>query len=276
MWRGFLGGDDGNFDIGETGFFQHFVEVDFGEAKPLVAVKLPRLLEGMRGQVENEDAPAGLKDAEGFAERDRRAWHVVECLAEKREIHFAIGERGSFDVAKPVFEIGDAVFAGDTSSEADHLFAAINGDDPFCLPGQQHGESALSGAEIGNAHGREQAQQRMGQATPGASRDVGFAKFSCELVEVFRRTIRPFSQAKTESGAVGRGLGQGVGGLLDERADEGLTSRRTWAVVTVFAETPVSDQSGTPQEGEVGGYARLTHGEDFLELGDGQFFLFEQ
>lgn len=116
----------------------------------------------------------------------------------------------------------------------------------------------------------------MGEAAPGASRDVGFAKFSRELVEVFRRTIRAFFQAKTESGAVGRGLGQGVGGLLDERADEGLPSRRTRAVVTVFAEAPVADQSGTPQEGEVGGNAGLPHGEDFLELGDGELFLFEQ
>lgn len=157
MRRGFLGGDDGNFDVGEAGFFQHFVEVDFGEAEPLVAVEFACLLEGMCGQVKNKDAPAGLKDAKGFAEGDRRAWHVVECLAEKREIYFAIGKRGSFDVAKPVFEICDAVFPGDARAELDHLFAAINGNDPLCLPGQQHGERAFSGTKIGDAHGREQA-----------------------------------------------------------------------------------------------------------------------
>ena len=66
---------------------------------------------------------------------------------------------------------------------------------------------------------------------------------------------------------------------LDGAAQQGdLRGRQVGAkgVEGLFAVAPVGHEVGLPQQGELGGDARLRHAENFLELGDREFLAHQE
>ena len=62
MRRLFLGGDDADFDLLETGGFEPAVQIALGKTQPAVAVKFARLVEVVLEQIENQNLPARLQN----------------------------------------------------------------------------------------------------------------------------------------------------------------------------------------------------------------------
>ncbi len=71
---------------------------------------------------------------------------VMQRLAEERQIDGAGADGNLFDIAFAVFEIVDAVFAGQFGAVLHHLFRVVDGDYFLGAARQQLGESAFAGA----------------------------------------------------------------------------------------------------------------------------------
>ena len=58
----------------------------------------------------------------------------------------------------------------------DHLGGGVDGDDFLCALGEQQRKGSFAGAEIGDDHGRHEAQQRFGHALPRFAGNVILAQ----------------------------------------------------------------------------------------------------
>lgn len=104
--RGVFFIDDGGFDLGEACFLEHCEEVGFGKAEPAVVVEFTRFFKVMLEEVEDDEGTACFEEFVRGAEGALGAFGVVEGLGEDREIDGAGLDRGGFEVAESIFEIG--------------------------------------------------------------------------------------------------------------------------------------------------------------------------
>src|ERR1017187_10820115 len=71
----------------------------------------------MAAQVEDRDAAAALQYSPRLGDRPLGVNRVVQRLAEEREVHRGAADGDVFQVAQPVFQIGDAVLARQFDAE---------------------------------------------------------------------------------------------------------------------------------------------------------------
>ena len=81
MRRLFLGGDDADFNLLETGAFEPAVQIAFGEPQPAVAGKLACLVEIMLELIKNHDLPAALENFVRAENSLRRVPGMMQRLA---------------------------------------------------------------------------------------------------------------------------------------------------------------------------------------------------
>ena len=77
---------DGGFDFLEAGAFQEIGDLDFSESEVGVGVEFVGLVEGVLEKIKNDEAPARLEDAVGFAKGLFGIGRVVKRLTEKSEV----------------------------------------------------------------------------------------------------------------------------------------------------------------------------------------------
>ena len=137
---------------------------------------------------------------------DLRARRVVERLAEKSEIDRTGLDRRILDPAEAVFEIRVAVFAGDFGAVFNHLLRIVDRDDLLRPLGEKLGKGALTRAEIGDHERWHQFQERLTEGFPRASRAIGAAEFTREVVEVGAGLVAAFQEDELERGGIVGGL----------------------------------------------------------------------
>ena len=222
MGGGFFAGYYLDFEGFEAGGLEHAVEVGFGEAEPCVGVHFAGLLELMGEEVEDGDAAAGLEEAMGGGDGAGGVVCVVEGLAEEGEIDGAGGDGRVFDVAEAVFEVGEAVVAGEGGAEFDHFLGVVDGDDLAGVAGEELGEGAFAGAEVGYDDGAYEGEEEVGDAFPGAAGTVAAAKTAGEAVEVFAGFVLALAEDELEGGEVAFGLGDLAGAGGDQLGNVGF------------------------------------------------------
>ena len=266
--------DGGDLDFGEAGFFQEAVEGAFLETEPDIGVEFARFFEGVLVEIEDEHLAAGAENAVGFVHGGLRMLGVVERLREDGEVHRAIGQRHLLDVAELVGEIGETVFLGELGADLDHLDGVVDAPDLAGAAGEELRDQAFAGAEVGDVDGGGEAQREVADGLPGAAGAVVFAEPAGDEVEILFLCAAAFLENTIEIGTLfaddGK-LGHGFGGGLDQREGAG-GKRRAERIERFFAVAAVVDEVDLTQQRELGGDARLAHAEDFLQLGDGQFF----
>ncbi len=152
---GFLGGG-GDVEVLEAGFLEEGVEFAFFEAKPDVGVELAGFFESVRLEVEDEDLTAGLQNAVGFGDGFLWVLRVMQGLAEDGEIDGGVGQGDGLDVTEFVGEIGEAVFGGELGADLDHARGIVDTPDARGAAGEELGDEAFAGAEVGDGdRGRE-------------------------------------------------------------------------------------------------------------------------
>ena len=139
--------------------------------------------------------------------------------------------------------------------------------------GEELGNEALAGAEVGDVDGGGEPEREVADGFPGAAGAVVFAEAAGDEVEILFLGTAAFLEDAVEVAAVFGDDGEvshGLDGGAQER--EGL-GRHAGAegVEGFFALAAVGDEVDLPEERELGGDAGLAHAEDFLELGDGEF-----
>jgi len=92
----------------------------------------------------------------------------MERLREEDQIHLAVADGNLFHVAQPIFHIFDAVPQRLLPAHS-IILAEVSTAITFLARRQQKRKGALARAQIGDDHGRQQPQQRLGQALPGLS-----------------------------------------------------------------------------------------------------------
>lgn len=271
---GFLFAVDGG-DVGgaEAGLLEEVQKLDLGEAEPDVGVEFAGLFEGMALEVEDDDAAAGLQYTKGFVDGLLGVEGVVERLAEEGQVHGGVGEGKFFEVAELELHVFDAGAAGDAVGVFDHFLGVIDADDLFGALGEEEGEGAFAGADVGDAHGREEADEHLREALPGAAGNVVLSEAAGEFVEVGADAVLALFEDEAEGFVVVAGLGELEGGLAEEVGDGLIAGEAVEAFLSGAAEF---DEFGLAELGEGHGDAGLAHGEDLLEFGDGEFLAFEE
>ena len=123
---------------------------------------------------------------------------VVQRLAKKGEIDARIVDGRGFEVAEAVFEVCDPVIARQLRTELNHFRRVVDGDDPFGALGQQLRKSSFACPEIGNDTRLHQFEQGFGESFPRATRHIGSAEFTRELVKIRARPVRALAERKRE------------------------------------------------------------------------------
>jgi UDP-N-acetylglucosamine 4,6-dehydratase (inverting) len=179
------------------------------------------------------------------------------------------------DVAEAVFEIGKIVLLRELRAELHHLLGVVDRDDPFGRSGEELGERAFTGAEVGNDHRRQEPQKRVRQSLPRTAGHIGAAEFSGEAVEILGRLVLPLAQREGHVSLVLHRFLQ----FAPRRFENGDRCRREilrCRVEDVFSNAAVIHQILTLELGELRRDARLREPEYFLQLGDREFLLHEQ
>ena len=194
-------------DFGEAGVVEEGVKFRGVEAEPDVGVEFAGLLEAVLEEVEDDDASAGARDPKCFAHGAGGLLRVVQRLAEKGEVHFAIGDGRGFEIAEAVFEIGEAVLRGDARAERDHFLRIVHSDD-FLRPAREElGKITFACAEVGDDLPRHEEQEGFGESFPTAPGTIAAPEFPGELIEVGARGVRAIPQGEIERLAVTAGFG---------------------------------------------------------------------
>ena len=118
----------------------------------------------------------------------------------------------------------------------------------------------------------------MADRLPGAAGAVALAELAGDQVEILFRLTAAFLQNAVKIVAVLAHDGE-CGHRLDGAEQQGqLRGGQVQAegIESFFAIAPVGHKVGLPQQGELGGDARLRHAEDFLELGDREFLAHQE
>ena len=273
MGFGGFAGDGGDFDFGEAGFLEEGVEGAFFETEPDIGVEFAGLFEGVFVEVEDEELAAGAEDAEGLVDGGLGVLGVMERLGEDGEVDGFVRERDAFDVAELIGEIEEAVFLRELGADFDHAGRVVDAGDGAGAVGEELGNEALAGAEVGDVDGGGEPEREVADGFPGAAGAVVFAEAAGDEVEILFLGTAAFLEDAVEVAAVFGDDGEvshGLDGGAQER--EGL-GRHAGAegVEGFFALAAVGDEVDLPEERELGGDAGLAHAEDFLELGDGEF-----
>ena len=257
--------------FGEGGF-----EFGFAEAEPFVGIELAGLFKAMLCEIEDGDAPAGLEDAMGFGEGSLGVEGVVEGLRKEQEVD-AVGVDGQLlHVSEAVVDVFDALFFGVGLGDRDHTGGAVDGDDAIGSLGEEKGKGSFAGPEISDDHGRHKTEEGFGDGFPGFAGDVVAAVASGDVVEEGTRLVAALFEDALKGGLIAGGFGDLSPGLKQELVKGSGTVFAASAVEIVFARSAVLDQSGLFELREMRGDGALAHGEDFLQLGDGELFLFDQ
>ena len=254
------------------------MEGAFFKTEPDVGVEFVGFFEGVLLQIQDEDLAAGLEDAVGFFHRILGVLGVVEGLAQDREIDGFVGERDVLDIAEFVGEVGESVFGGELSADFDHTRCVVDAPDLAGAAGEELGEEAFAGAEIGDDDVRSEAESEVSDGFPRAAGAVVFAEFAGDEVKILLLIIAALFEDAVEVGTVFGEFGQ-VGDGFAGGVEEGQCARveiGAEGVEGFFAVAAVDYDVGLAEEGELRGDARLGHAEDFLELGDGEFFTEEE
>ena len=137
-----------------------------------------------------------------------RVLGVVERLAEDRQVHGGVVQRDMFDVAEFVSEIGEAVFGGEFSSDFDHARRIIDAPDLGGALGQELGDEAFAGAEVGDGDGGGKAQGEVADGFPGAAGAIVFTEAARDEVKILFLRAAAFLEDTLEVGAVLGEFGQ--------------------------------------------------------------------
>ena len=220
---GFLG-HHAYFGLRETGFFDPVVEFVLLESEPTVGVQLPGFLEAVGAQVEDDQAAARLEDAEGFGEGLARVLGVVEGLTQQGEVDAPVREGDLLDVAEDVGQVAQMLLLGQGPADLDHARRAVHAVDAFGLAGEEAGEGAVTGSEVGDADLRREQEEHLSDGFPRSSRAVVPAQPVGHQVEVLLGLLPTLLDDTLPGALVGGRLGlAGAGGQgrFDDPADAG-------------------------------------------------------
>ena len=158
--------------LGEAGFFQHRFQFGFAEAEPLVGVELAGFFKAVPGRSRMAMRPPGARMRHASC-RARAGWRAWWSDCEKKTRSTSPEAMGSSSMSpRRNSMFCDAVAGGLVAAHVDHAGGAVNGDDLAGALGEKQGEGALARAEVGDGHGRHEAQEGFGKALPGFAGDV--------------------------------------------------------------------------------------------------------
>src|SRR3984893_4017928 len=129
--------DHTDFNLAKTGFFQKFVQTYLAEAEPVVGVKFARLLKPMTKQIEHDDPPVFFQNPMRRFDRAFRFDGVMQGLTQNGKIDTVLGNWRVLDIAEPILQALEAVFARRFSAELDHLWRIVDRDHFSRAFGQQ-------------------------------------------------------------------------------------------------------------------------------------------
>ena len=201
----------------------------------------------------------------------------MERLREENQVDGAVFDGQLFHVALAKIDIVDAIAEGLFAAHLDHFERSVDGDDLGRSLRQQQGKSSLAGAQVGDDHGRHEAQQGLGQALPRLSGDVVATQAAGHGVKEAAHLVLALAQDEAGGGLVGGGFGNLFAGLGKQAGEDALGGFGLFEPVEIaFAGAPVFDEASLLQLREVGGDGALAHDQDLLQLGDRKFFALEQ
>src|SRR4051794_17364742 len=164
---------------------------------------------------------------------------------------------------------------GQRAAELHHFWRVIDGDHFLCGAGEQLREGAFARAQISHSYRREKSKKAVSQCLAGTSGHITATEAARQRVEIFARFVLAFPQDHLQSAAILRALRNFARKRPNEFGDlclDAIVLRKfRSSVVGMFPGTTVLDYSGPFQLGEVTGDAGLSHAENVLELGDGEF-----
>ncbi len=272
--RGGVFVDEGGGCFAKASVGEHGLQLRFAEAEPLVGVEGARFLKAMLHEVEDDDAAGGAQDARSFFKGALGMERVVERLREEDAIDRSGADGQLFHVADSEVDVFDSDALRVVAADVNHLFRAVDGDDFFGALGEEQGEGAFARAEVGDDHGRQEAQQRFGEALPGFPWDIVGTETACDGVKEAAHLVLALFEDAAHGGLVGGELGGLLLGVGEDFAEDLMVGRVGWgggeAVEAVLPGAAVFDEARLPELREVGGDGALAHGEDFLQFGDGE------
>ncbi len=202
--------------------------------------------------------------------RALRVFRVVQGLAEDGEIQRLLLDRRILDVAEPVFQIRQAVLDGERLAELDHFRRKIHGDDLFGALGEQLGQGAFAGPEVGDHPVVEHLDERLGQRLPRTAR----ARSPCRNARPVRRNRRGPCPCACASRWRSAALSAATSGTSS--AASCATSIRSGAAVQeymlFFPLRSSRHQSRRLELRKLGRNPALAHPEDLLQLRHRQRF----
>ena len=146
------------------------------------------------------------------------------------------------------------------------------------LTGEQLGEGALAGAEIGDAHLGHEQEEHLADSLPGTAGAMAASEATGNKVEVGLGLTAAFFAEATQCPEVRLRLGihaeraRGGGEDLAHRGRQVGGQR----VVHVLPVASVNGEAGLAQQREVCRDARLLHPEDFLQFAHSHLALAEE
>ena len=158
--------DDAHFNFAEAVFFQKLVQLHFTEAEPVVRVQFASPFEAMVQKIEDDQPSAAFQKAMCRRDGALRMNGVMQRLAQNRKIDTVVCDRRIFNVAKPVFEIFEAVFFCELGPELDHLRRIINCDNLASVFRKQLRKGPFARAQIGYGKRWQQGDESVGQRLP--------------------------------------------------------------------------------------------------------------
>ena len=213
-------------DLGldETSFLNPIMEFVLLEAEPAVGVQLPGLFKAVGAQVEHDQTSARLEDAEGLGKGLAGVLGVVQGLAQQGEVDAPVRQGDFLDITEDVGEVAQLFLLGQGPADLDHARRAVHAVDAFGLAGEEAGEGAVTGPEVGDPDlGREQ-EEHLSDGFPGASWAVVPTQAVGHVVEVLFGLLPALLHDALPGALVGGRLGfAGAGGQgrFDDAADAG-------------------------------------------------------
>ena len=132
---------------------------------------------------------------------------------------------------------------GLVAADLDHFGGGVDGDDLLGALGQQQSKSALARAQIGDDHGRHQAQQGFGHALPGLAGHVILAEAAGHGVKEAAHLVLALAQDAAHGGLVGAASGISAFALRENLVQRAAV-RGAELVKIALAGAAVFDQAG--------------------------------
>ena len=199
-WRLGFAIHDGCFHTLKTRGFDHFRQLAFGKSQPAIGVEFMGFGEGMFGEVQDQQPPAGFENAVGLRQRARRLFGMMQGLTEDGEVDGLRFDGDIFDFAEAEFEIAQAMALGEILTELDHFRRDVYGNDFFGSLCQKLRERTFTGTEVGYDIVVHHLDKRLGQCLPGPTRHVAFAEFSRQFIEVAAGLVLALANQMAQGG----------------------------------------------------------------------------